>query len=68
MEAQGFEAYVSATLPFGKSWPKFDVGVRRIGNLSFKLELRSFSVKFEISYCIFPAKKPKTSENETQTL
>ena len=39
-----------------------------MGNSSSKLELRSFSFEFEISSCIFPAKRPKISKQSSQNL
>ena len=36
------------------------------GNWSSQLEPRSLSLKFEISSCIFLAKKPKISKNSSQ--
>ena len=37
-----------------------------MGNVSSKPELRSSSLKFEISPCIFPAKKPEISKKSCQ--
>ena len=53
---------IAAWLGCRRSRPNFDVEVRRTGNSSSKLELRSFSFKFEISSCIFLAKRPQISQ------
>ena len=39
-----------------------------MGNLSSKLELQSFSLKFEISSCIFLAKRPQISKKWSQNI
>ena len=55
-------------LPVGRSRPNFDVGVGRTGNLGSKLELHSFSFKFEISSCTSYAKRSKIEKIESRTL